>query len=124
MNSFLLQDWVGLGTNGSVTANITQPSAMWLDLGAATELTFLLEVAGKTGGGVPKVWYETAPLRDAGMFRTLATVNLVENTTNVQRISLYANPSQPLMRYVRWRVTNDVVAWTATFRLTVMTYPR
>jgi len=128
VKSYLLQDWTTIvaDANGAAT-NIPQVSQLWLDIGRASDLVFFLDLAQRQGGSVPKLRYETAPVRDSTTFQELAAVTLgTTPTTTVTPILLYASPPVVPSRWLRWRLTtNDVSAtWNVTFRLTVMAYAR
>lgn len=128
MQSFVLQDWSTVGAVATLgIQSVTQSASGWLDLGLASEVLFYLEVANRSGS--PRMYYETAPLRDAGTFKQLAVLNsaltVPSATPVVTRVSLYDNPAQPVSRWVRWRAWQDVGSpWDLTFRITVMAHAR
>lgn len=125
MNTYLLQDWVSLSGDATAASTIvSQPSAAWLDLAHASELTFFLEVSRKVGA--PQMKYDTAPLREGAMFQELASFAMPTTTTPlVTPISLYTNPAIAVARWVRWRIYSDVGSvWDVTFRLSVLAYRR
>ena len=124
MQSFLLQNWVTVGTDSGVVKSVVQPAESWLDLGFASEVLFHLEVSRADSSGT-QIVYETSPLRDGSLFRTLKTLTVVPSAAPVvTRVALYDDPTQPLSRWVRWRATRDTGAWAVTFRITVMAHAR
>lgn len=129
MQTYVLQDWVTIGTDTNVggLTNIVQPAAGWLDLGEASDALFFLEVAQVSASGTPKLYFETAPLRSASLFKVCVTRNLAAGTSPVtDKVTLYNNPSVPLARWVRWRGFKDAGSgiWTATIRAVVVAYPK
>ena len=128
MKSYLLQDWTTIraDANGAKT-NIAQPAALWLDIGRVSDLVFYLDVAQRNGGSIPKIRYETSPLRDSTAFLELAQVTLASvPTVTVTPVLLYGSPDVPPSRWLRWRLTTEDITptWDVTFRVTVMAYAR
>ena len=127
MSSCLMQDWITVGGAGaSGVLVVTQPSATWLDLAAARDAVFYLEVSAKDSPDSATLEYETSPTRDASQFRSMASrVMTPALTPYVQRVTVYDNPPVPLARWVRWRITYPAAAlWNVTFRSNVMAYGR
>ncbi len=128
VKSYLLQDWITISSDATVTTtNVAQVSDLWLDIGRASDLVFFLQIAQRTGGSVPKLRYETAPLRDSNLFQELGAATVASTpTTTVTPVSLYTSPAVPPSRWLRWRLTTNDVSptWNVTFRLTVMAYAR
>jgi hypothetical protein len=103
----------------SITS-VTQPSALWLDLRHARDVTFYFESVSHLNESF--LVYETAPTRDANQFRAMAEVSTdITTVPLVTKIQLYDNPSVPLARWVRWRLRlqGGTGLWNATFRIIV-----
>lgn len=129
MQSYLLQDWTTIRATMSGGTNLAQSADQWLDVGDASECTFLLQVAQVNGGaGTATIHYETSPTRDAALFRELVARTLTATgdlTPQIDRLALYNTPATPLARWVRWRLTTaDASLWDVTFKVTVMAYRR
>lgn len=123
----LMQDWsTASGSNGVLA--VTQPAAGWIDLAAARDAVFYLEVSDALGDPAGALHYETSPTRDPSQFRSMASRALSASspspTPYVQRVTVYDNPPVPLARWVRWRIAFPAGAWAVSFRINVMAYGR
>lgn len=121
MDSFLLQDWVTVQSAAGNTQTIQSPD-LYLDLEPYQDVQFFLDVR-QVSSPAPFMKYETAPLRDDRFFtaggNAMASFTMAVTTTpDVRIIRLASNPTVPLARWVRWRLTQDPAsAVFATFRI-------
>ncbi len=128
MYGFLLQDWItirGTGTSGLV---VVQSEANWVSLQPYQDIVFWLEVREctlvPTGGTSVILDYETAPMKDENLFRPMVTGSTLtaasaSTTPTITKVLLQQNPTVPLARWVRWKLTANGTAgaWDLTFRL-------
>jgi hypothetical protein len=120
MDRYLLQEWTTVQAFEPTILSVTQPSALWLDLGHARDVTFYSESVNNTNEALLR--YETSPTRDAAQFREMASVSAAKFASpRVKTVQLYDNPAVPLARWVRWRLTREsgTGVWGATFRIVV-----
>jgi hypothetical protein len=122
MRAFVLQDWVTIRGNTGITP-VVQNEAAYLALDAYQDVIFWLQVTEVTvGGGTITMNYETAPLKDETLFVAMATVGLstASLTPTVTKV-LAAAATNPLSRWVRWRLTTSgtTAPWDVTFRIMV-----
>jgi hypothetical protein len=113
----VLQDWIEVeGMGGD---NVIQSGAKWLALEESQNLVFWLEVRGVALN--PFLYYETAIATEPSVFRTMASIRLVsQSTPYVTRLPISINPDVPLGGLVRWRITSsDQIdeRWKVTFRI-------
>jgi hypothetical protein len=124
MYGYILQDWVTIRGNSSIT-NITQGETGWLGLAPFQDIVVWLDTREVTLGGAThlQIQFETAPTKDDSLFQAMATaVNLDANvgTVNITKIIMAQNPTVPLGRWVRWKILVSGAAssaWDATFRV-------
>lgn len=128
MDGFLLQDWMAVRLPYN-TAPLAQDEASWRDLSRYRDLAVWLEVrsidlaAGITGIVVS---YETSPTKDESLFVSLATSSTLTAplaTPEVKRVLLGANPTVPLARWLRWKLSTTGTGTSGvsaiTFRVTL-----
>ena len=115
----VLQDWVCI--QGSNTTPRVQPSRDWLELASFSDATVWLEVRSVSNpfGGNVVLTYETGPTLDDSQFRNVATISLSTTTTAlVTKFRLADDPSVPVGRWLRWKLTGTTSAeWSVTFRI-------
>lgn len=131
MRTFLLADWTTVQSAAGNTETV-QSSALYLDLERYQDVTFQLDVK-QVSSPAPVMKYETAPIRDdrffqpqvAGLTQAMASFTMVLTTAatgpDIRRIRLADNPTVPLGRWVRWRITQDIaININVTFRIYVI----
>lgn len=107
MYGYMLQDWVTIrGTQNGVT--VIQSEADWLSLQPYQDAVFWLEVKSIALGGLTSITldYETAPAKDESLFVKMITTTALTTAINRQdKVLLSQNPTVPLARWVRWKLT-------------------
>jgi hypothetical protein len=124
MYGYILQDWITIRGNTTVTS-IGQSESGWLGLAPFQDIVLWLDVREFSVGGATSLLmhYETAPTKDESLFTdmvTPVTVALSASPIVPTKILLAQNPTVPLGRWVRWRLTLNgtaTSAWDATFRI-------
>lgn len=114
MHSYILQDWTTIRA-GNISS-ITQGESGWLDLAPYQDVMFWIDVREYSGSAAPYVVFQTAPIKEDGLFQMMAQVQLssVTNPTPV----LLRTATTPLARWVRWQLTGPGTGgWDATFRV-------
>lgn len=123
MYGFLLQDWVTI--RGATTiSTVTQSESGWLDLRQYQDAVFWVEVRELSLSGLTSLSMnlETAPLKDESLYVPMATQVLAAQTQPFVLKAMAASASQPLARWVRWRLSASGTAstpWDATFRISM-----
>ena len=125
MYGYVLQDWITIrGALTGAATSIVQGETGWLGLAAYQDIVFWLDVREFTLGGATNLTmtYETAPSKDDILFQAMATaVNLTTSPNpTVTKIILAQNPTVPLGRWVRWKLSTSnatTSTWDATFRI-------
>lgn len=122
MYGYLLQDWITI--RGSQTGvAIIQSEADWASFQPYSDIVFWLEVKSYVAGGLTSLTldYETAPAKDESLFvKMITTTNITAAVTRQDKVLLAQNPTVPLARWVRWKLTpNGTVSseWGITFRI-------
>ncbi len=130
MHSLLFQDIVTVyGT--TTTTSVAQSDAEALDLAAYQDFSASIEVMALAAGGAPspKLWLETAPLKEEALFASpqdglQTNVPLVvglTTTRNILNAPLRDTTAQqiPLARWLRWRLdlASASSSWSVTFRI-------
>jgi len=134
MNSFVLQDWITVRGDISVSS-IAQGENDVFGVAPFQDAVFWLEIRALTNGGAnaPAVYlaYETSPSKDESLFVPMvAAFDMTSVFTGsppaanpqVTKVLLSQNPDCPLGRWVRWRITVPGTisqTWDATFRILV-----
>ena len=127
MYGFLLQDWITIrGANSPLVSTITQTESNWVSLQPYQDIIFWLEVREITLSSATSISvnYETAPTKDESLFTAMVTgpaVTAAANVPTITKVLLSQNPTCPLARWVRWRLSvtgTPVAAWDMTFRIT------
>ena len=107
MYGYLLQDWVTIrGTQANAT--VIQSEVDWLSLQPYQDVVFWLDVKSIALGGLTSITldYETAPAKDENLFvKMITTTNLTAATSRQDKVLLAQNPTVPLARWVRWKLT-------------------
>jgi hypothetical protein len=123
MFGYVLQDWVTIRGNTSITS-VPQGENAWLGLAPYQDIVLWLDVRALTTSGLSSLImnYETAPAKDENLFTSMTTgVSMAAAATpTVTKILLSQNPAVPLGRWVRWRLSTYGAAtgvWDATFRI-------
>ena len=122
MRAFVLQDWVTIRGATAVT-QVIQNESNYAQLDAFQDAVFWIQVAEiTTSSGTITLNYETAPLKDESLFSAMASSSLTTAAMSpplISKVLLSQNPSVPLSRWVRWRLTqaSATAAWDATFRI-------
>jgi hypothetical protein len=113
MDTILLQDWITLVANGT----ITQGADSWIDVSDYEDLVIYLEVklfASTLGPGI-LMNYQTAPNYLDSDFITIASFAPAVGLRTDSFLASYA--TVPIAKYFRWQLTsNDGGHGTATFR--------
>ncbi len=112
MHSYILQDWT---TIRAAVTSVTQGESGWLDLAPYQDISFWIDVREFSGSSTPNIVFQTAPIKEDGLFQAMATVAL-NSVTNPTKVLLF-NAATPLARYVRWQLTGPSGTWDATFRV-------
>jgi hypothetical protein len=123
MRAFVMQDWVTIRGAQAVTSVIMNESN-YAQLDAFQDVIFWLQVAEFTlSSGTVTMNYETAPLKDESLFTAMATAGIsavAMTPPTITKVLLSQNPSVPLSRWVRWRLSASGVGaggWDVTFRV-------
>lgn len=106
-----LEPWKTLSGSGSAT--LTQAASRWLDLSDYADASFWIEVKDITGS--VRLYVETAITDEDAAFTPLFTYTNTTGTT--LRVSRFADAVTPVLRYVRWKLSNGG-DWSITFRIT------
>lgn len=127
MHGLILCDWTTLqGTSTSTT--IVQSESRYLDLAAYEDFVAWIEVMDlASGGGLAKIFLETAPLKDEALFAapsgfTQTNIALAVGTVTARNLFNSRPASQvPLARWLRWRIDMSGASstWNVTFRVHV-----
>lgn len=127
MFSFLLQDWLTMRVDKNI-ASVTQDASGWLALPEFQDVVFWTDWMGATKGGATtdfNIVFETAPIPDERMFKSMATLSAVSNGpafAGVNPVLTNQNPAVPLATWVRWKLATTatpVSTWGITFRVRV-----
>jgi hypothetical protein len=122
MRAFVLQDWVTIRGASTVTS-VVMNEVQYAQLDAYQDAIFWLQVSEVTlSAGAVTVNYETAPLKDETLFASMATAGITTTAMTpptVTKVLLSQNPSVPLSRWVRWRLSQSgaTTSWDITFRI-------
>jgi len=120
MNSFLVQDWVGLRLSSSFSS-FTQDESKWLDISAFSSGLFFVEARSVLGGGTLTLHIESSPSKDESLFTDIVSIGLVFVLAAAPAATvLKALPTSTTWgRWLRWRVDifGPVADWGATFRI-------
>jgi hypothetical protein len=130
MKSMVLQDWLTIRGNSTVTS-VTQTESQWIDVSQYQDATFWLifRELNLGGGMVPSLTlnFQTAPEKDERLFASMSSLSLaslsVSAVTTVAVISsrFLTNTSIALGAWLRWNLTSSGASgtWDVTFRLDV-----
>jgi hypothetical protein len=124
MYGFVLQDWITIRGDKTITS-VPQSESAWLGLSAFEDIVFWLDVRELTLGAATSVTvnYETAPLKDESLFVSMVSgtvLTAMPTNPTIVKVLLAQNPTVPLGRWVRWRLTTQgspTSQWDLTFRL-------
>lgn len=124
MYGYTLQDWITIRGATTVTS-IIQGEQDWMGFAPYQDIVFWLDVREATLGGATHLVmnYETSPTKDDSLFQAMTTgpnIDAVVGTPTVTKVLLAQNPTVPLARWVRWRISVSGTAsssWDATFRI-------
>ena len=122
MRAFVLQDWVTIRGNSTVTS-VIQMENNYAQLDAFQDVIFWMQVSEVTvSAGTITMNYETAPLKDESLFTAMATAGITTaamTPPTLTKVLLSQNPSVPLSRWVRWRLSasGTTAAWDVSFRI-------
>ena len=110
MYGYLLQDWTTIrgSTLQLSPPGVTQSEGDWMSFQPYQDIVFWLEVKSVTLGGLTSVTldYETAPAKDESLFvKMITTTTLTAPINRQDKVLLAQNPTVPLSRWVRWRLT-------------------
>jgi hypothetical protein len=106
---YLLQDW--LTVRGTQTgATIIQSEADWMSFQPYQDIVLWLEVKSVALGGLTSLLleYQTAPAKDESLFVAMvtgATLTVALAAPRIDKVILAQNPTVPLSRWVRWKLT-------------------
>jgi hypothetical protein len=108
---YLVQDWISI--RGSTTGvagppPVTQSEADWMSFQPYQDIVFWLEVKSWVSGALTSVTldYETAPAKDESLFvKMITTTNITAAVSRQDKVLLAQNPTVPLARWVRWKLT-------------------
>ncbi len=124
---FPLQDLVRIDAN---TLVYTQPDSGWTGVAPLQDLVAFADVRSLNlpANAVLTLDLETAPVREDLLFRPMVTgIDLVQVLSGlvspVVKVLLFQNPTVPVLRWVRWKLTlsniGALAPWDATFRILV-----
>ena len=122
MYGYVVQDWITIRGAQSITS-IIQSEQDWLGFSAYQDIVFWLDVRELTNSaGTITMNYETAPTKDDSLFVAMVSgvTMAAAATPTVTKVLLNQNPTVPLARWVRWRISTTGVGaagWDATFRI-------
>lgn len=124
MYGYVLQDWITIRGAQTITS-VIQSEQDWLGFSAYQDIVFWLDVRELTLGGYGSLSmnYETAPTKDDVLFTNMVSaVSMSAGATpTVTKVLLSQNPTVPLARWVRWRISasggSPSGAWDVTFRI-------
>lgn len=110
MYGFLLQDWTTIRGSTLMLSppGVIQSEGDWMSFQPYQDIVFWLEVKSVTLGGLTSVTldYETAPAKDESLFVKMITTTALTAAVNRQdKVLLAQNPTVPLSRWVRWKLT-------------------
>jgi len=125
MQSYLLQDFTTI--RGSTITPVIQSEASYLAFSGYQDMLFWIDLReiSPPGAGNVTLAIETAPSKDevfwtpmtTQVFAVGAAVGLVLGPS-LPSVILARGPTQPLMTWVRWKLTASVAAtWDITFRI-------
>lgn len=126
MYGFLLQDWITIrGSNSPLISTVTQTESNWVSLQPYQDIVFWLEVREITLATATSISvnYETSPMKDESTFVSMVTgpaITAASATPTITKVLLQQNPTVPLARWVRWRLSvagAPTGAWDMTFRI-------
>jgi hypothetical protein len=107
MYGYVLQDWITIrGTQSGVA--IVQSEADWMSFQPYQDIVFFLDVKSVNLGGLTSLTldYETSPVKDDTIFaKMITTATLTTAITRQDKVLLSQNPTVPLARWVRWKLT-------------------
>jgi hypothetical protein len=122
MYGYTLQDWITIRGATSVTS-ITQGEQGWMGFAPYQDIVFWLDCREVSVSGATSINinYETAPTKDDVLFTGMvATAAISAGTPAVTKVLLAQNPTCPLSRWVRWRLSvvgTPTSSWDVTFRI-------
>jgi hypothetical protein len=108
---YLLQDWITIkGSQAAANVTVTQSETDWMSFQAYQDIVFWLETKSlvlATGVTSITLEYQTAPAKDESLFvpMTTAITLAAGSTPTITKVLLAQNPSVPLARWVRWKLT-------------------
>jgi hypothetical protein len=107
MYGYVLQDWITIrGTQSGIT--IVQSEADWMSFQPYQDIVFFLDVKSVNLAGLTSITldYETSPVKDDSIFaKMITTTALTTAVTRQDKVLLSQNPTVPLARWVRWKLT-------------------
>ena len=127
MHDFVLQELTT--ERGSFNFSVSQGTSEWLDLEDFQDVTFWLDIREVTfAAGMTSITIDlqTAPIPDEALFVDMTLGGYSQSSTTPpsapvsQQIIMAQNPTVPLGRYVRWRLTpvgGTSGSWDMTFRI-------
>src|SRR5438046_2093001 len=122
MRTLTLQKLTTIRGAATAVTSVTQSQSGWLDMGKAASCVVTIEVRqADTSNGAVFLNLETSATLDDSLFAPLiAPIPLTGAVGTV----LTRLPTQPLARWVRWRLSTTAtgggtVLWGATFRVYV-----
>lgn len=119
MFAFLLQDLVTV--RSSLTTELVQSEAAWLDCSQYQDLVFWLDLRyANPAAGTITMHYETAPVKDPKLFVDVVSSFSIGTTPGVIMTSALAEfASVPAASWLRWRLVGSATTWEACFRIYV-----
>lgn len=121
MYGYVLQDYVTI--RGTTTGTITQSEADWMSFQPYSDIVFFLDVKSVNLAGLTSITldYETSPVKDDAIFAKMVTTTALTAATSRQdKVLLSQNPTVPLARWVRWKLTptgSPTGEWGLCFRI-------
>ncbi len=122
MYGYLVQDWITIMSR-TTGVTVTQSEADWMSFQPYQDIVFWLEVKSVTLAGLTSITldYETAPAKDDSLFvKMITTTALTAAVSRQDKVLLSQNPTVPLARWVRWKLTptgTPTGDWGLCFRI-------
>lgn len=109
----VVQDWITLqGLNA--TDEVVQPQESYVDALRHPDVITYIQV--RDYAGTARILIQTCPSLDEGLWSTMVSYTPTSTGTQTDIIR-FASASDPLSRYVRWKVDASSANWKVVFRI-------